>query len=69
MAFICAECHAKTKCQHHSPPFYFVGVYPQVMAWDGIKVWLPTDPNGETVLGVSIGPCEDCKKARPCVNC
>lgn len=30
-------------------------------SWPGETVWLPS-------VGVSVGPCEDCDRTRPCVN-
>ena len=30
-------------------------------AWPNDQVWLPG-------VGISVGPCEDCRQTRPCVN-
>lgn len=35
--------------------------YGEDIAWPGEIVWKPS-------LGVSVGPCEDCSRSRPCVN-
>lgn len=40
------------------PPWRKVGEHE---AWPGERVWLPD-------YGISVGPCEDCRRERPCVN-
>jgi hypothetical protein len=62
MAFQCYECHHKQgRCKYHETSgLYAIGDH---VAWPGIKVWLPS------IGTVSVGPCEDCKAERPCVNC
>jgi hypothetical protein len=65
MAFTCYECHDR-RCPIHEPPLKNVG---ESALWPREQVYLPKTVDGEIQLGISVGPCEDCGKTRPCVNC
>jgi hypothetical protein len=64
MAFVCFSFHEKEEpnCNYHKPPLYYAGKRNE---FPDETVWIP-DPQGNA-HGLSVGPCESCKRTRPCL--